>query len=78
MGPQLYPSHMTCDHPEKFLMAEFIREQVLINTREEVPHSVAVSIDKIEDIPSKKKSKENSRTGILATICVEKKVRKEF
>ena len=48
LGPQLYPSHMTCDHPEKFLMAEFIREQVLVNTREEVPHSVAVSIDKIE------------------------------
>ena len=76
LGPQLYPSHMTCDHPEKFLMAEFIREQVLINTREEVPHSVAVSIDKIEEIPSKKKSKENARTGILATICVEKKSQK--
>jgi len=76
LGPQLYPSHMTCDHPEKFLMAEFIREQVLINTREEIPHSVAVSIDKIEDIPSRKKSKESPRTGILATICVEKKSQK--
>ena len=76
LGPQLYPSHMTCDHPEKFLMAEFIREQVLINTREEVPHSVAVSIDKIEDIPSKKKSNQNARIGILATICVEKKSQK--
>ena len=75
-GPQLYPSSMTCDHPEKFLMAEFIREQVLINTREEVPHSVAVSIDKIEDISLKKKSNQNSRTGILATICVEKKSQK--
>jgi len=75
-GPQLYPSHMTFDHPERFLMAEFIREQVLKNTREEVPHSVAVSIDKIEDIPSKKTAKENSRTGIFATICVEKKSQK--
>ena len=76
LGPQLYPSYMTCDHPEKFLMAEFIREKVLINTREEVPHSVAVSIDKIEDITSKKKSNQNSKTGILATICVEKKSQK--
>jgi len=76
LGPQLYPSHMTCDHPEKFLMAEFIREQVLINTREEVPHSVAVSIDKIEDIPSKKGSNQNVRIGVLATICVEKKSQK--
>jgi len=75
-GPQLYPSDMTCDHPEKFLMAELIREQVLINTREEVPHSVAVSVDKLEEILSKKKSKENSRIGILATICVEKKSQK--
>ncbi len=75
-GPQLYPSHMNCDHPEKFLMAELIREQVLINTREEVPHSVAVSIDKIEDIPSKKKSNQKLRIGILATICVEKKSQK--
>ena len=58
------------------MIAEFIREQVLINTREEVPHSVAVSIDKIEDIPSKKKSEQKSRTGILATICVEKKSQK--
>ena len=75
-GPQLYPSDMNCDHPEKFLIAEFIREQVLINTREEVPHSVAVSIDKIEDITSKKKSEQKARTGILATICVEKKSQK--
>ncbi len=75
-GPQLYPSDMNCDHPEKFLIAEFIREQVLINTREEVPHSVAVSIDKMEDITSKKKSEQKTRTGILATICVEKKSQK--
>ncbi len=76
LGPQLYPSHMTCDHPETFLIAEFIREQVLIHTREEVPHSVAVHIDKIEEIPSKKKSIQKSRVGILATICVEKKSQK--
>ena len=75
LGPQLYPSDMICDHPEKFLMAEFIREQVLKNTREEIPHSVAVSIDRVEDIPSKDKSKK-SNTGILATIAVEKKSQK--
>ena len=75
LGPQLYPSDMICDHPEKFLMAEFIREQVLKNTREEIPHSVAVSIDRVEDIPSKDKSKK-SNIGILATIAVEKKSQK--
>ena len=39
-------------------------------------HTVTEYLDKIEDIPSKKKSKEKARTGILATICVEKKSQK--
>ena len=76
LGPQLYPSDMNCDHPEQFLMAEFIREQVLINTREEVPHSVAVSIDRVEELSLNKRSNQNIRTGILATICVETKSQK--
>ena len=69
---------MNCDHPEKFLIAEFIREQVLINTREEVPHSVAVSIDKIEDIPSKKNLNRNQELEFLQLFVLRKKVRKEF
>ena len=77
-GPQLYPSDMNCDHPEKFLIAEFIREQVLINTREEVPHSVAVSIDKIEDITSKKNLNRNQELEFLQLFVLRKKVRKEF
>ena len=44
-GPQYYPSDMITDHPERFLIAEIIREKVLQNTEEEVPHSVAVVID---------------------------------
>ena len=54
-GPQYYPSDMITDHPEKFLIAEIIREKVLINTEEEVPHSVAVVIDMLrpnEDNPN--------------------------
>ena len=73
-GPQLYPSDMVSDQPERLLMGELIREQVLLNTREEVPHSVAVSIDRIEDIPAKGKG--NGRTAVLATVLVERKSQK--
>ena len=73
-GPQLYPADMVSDQPERLLMGELIREQVLLNTREEVPHSVAVSIDRIEDIPAKGKG--NGRTAVLATVLVERKSQK--
>ena len=45
---QYYPSDMISDYPETFLMSEIIREKVLLNTEEEVPHSVAVVIENIE------------------------------
>ena len=73
-GPQLYPSDMVSDQPERLLMGELIREQVLLNTREEVPHSVAVSIDRIEEMPAK--GKRNGRTAVLATVLVERKSQK--
>lgn len=46
-GIQYYPEDMVCDYPEQFIMAEIIREKVLNLTEEEVPHSVAVVIEKI-------------------------------
>ena len=73
-GPQLYPSDMVSDQPERLLMGELIREQVLLNTREEVPHSVAVSIDRIEEMPAKGKG--HGRTAVLATVLVERKSQK--
>src|SRR5690625_102609 len=47
-GPQYYPDDQVTDHPERFIIAEFIREKVLQLTREEIPHSVAVHIDTME------------------------------
>ena len=73
-GPQLYPADMVSDQPERLLMGELIREQVLLNTREEVPHSVAVSIDRIEEVPAKGKG--SGRTAVLATVLVERKSQK--
>ncbi len=45
---QYYPTDMISDYPEEFMIAEIIREKVLINTSEEIPHSIAVVIEKIE------------------------------
>jgi GTP-binding protein Era len=67
-GPHLYPPDAVSDQPETLLLAELIREQVLLHTREEVPHSVAVAIDRIvEDGP---------RTAVLATVLVERSSQK--
>ncbi len=42
---QYYPSDMISDYSEDFMMAEIIREKVLLNTEQEVPHSIAVVIE---------------------------------
>ncbi|MBX5436520.1 MAG: GTPase Era [Alicyclobacillaceae bacterium] len=47
-GPKYYPDGVVTDHPERFIIAEFIREKVLLLTREEVPHSVMVDVEQLE------------------------------
>src|SRR5690625_841145 len=51
-GPKYYPDDQLTDHPERFIIAELIREKVLQLTREEIPHSITVVIDNIEKRPS--------------------------
>ncbi len=77
VGPCFYPSNVMSDQPEKILLAELVREQVLLHTKEEVPHSVAVKIDRIEEVPiKKKKGSDTNRTAVLATVFVERKSQK--
>lgn len=66
-GPQFYPSEYVTDHPERFIISELIREKVLHLTHEEVPHSVAVVIDKIE-----KSQDGKDLIEVMATIVVER------
>jgi GTPase len=47
-GPLYYPSGQASDQPEHVLVAELIREQVLVRARQEVPHSVEVQVEEIE------------------------------
>ena len=65
-GFQYFPADQITDHPERFLVSEMIREKVLLLTREEVPHSVAVVVD------SMKRDEETDKVHIRATIMVER------
>lgn len=64
VGPMYYPEDQVLDLPERFVVAEIIREKVLLKTKEEIPHSVAVTIESF-----KEKSK---MIEINATIIVER------
>lgn len=63
-GPYYYPPDLVTDQPERFIMGELIREQVLLLTREEIPHSVAILIERVIESPQ--------ITQIFATIYVER------
>lgn len=68
LGPYYYPPELVSDQPEKLVMAELIREQILRETRQEVPHSVAITIDEVIEEPK--------LTKIRATIHVERSSQK--
>ena len=72
-GPKFYDEDTVCDQPLNNLLSDLVREQVLIHTREEVPHSVAVKIEKIREI---KRNNGKDFTAILSTIIVERKSQK--
>lgn len=48
-GPMYYPEDEVTDQPERFIMAELIREKVLQLTRDEIPHSIAVVIEEVHE-----------------------------
>jgi GTPase len=48
-GPMYYPEDEVTDQPERFIMAELVREKVLHLTRDEVPHSIAVVVESVEE-----------------------------
>ena len=48
-GERLYPEDFLTDQPERFFVAEMVREQILRHTREEIPYSTAVIIDSFKE-----------------------------
>jgi GTPase len=65
-GPQYYPADQVTDHPERFIVSELIREKALHLTREEIPHSLAVVIDKME------RREDKDLIHVMATVIVER------
>jgi GTP-binding protein Era len=68
-GPQYYPEDMVTDQPERFIIAEFIREKILHLTREEIPHSVAIEVEQLQ-------RRESGAVYVGASIYVERESQK--
>lgn len=63
-----FPPDQFTDQPERFLAGEIIREKAILETREEIPHALAVLIDSFEETPK--------LIHIRASICVEREGQK--
>jgi len=67
-GPKYFPEDQTTDQPARFMAAEIIRERVLFDTKEEVPHATSVIVEQFEEGPK--------LTRIAATIYCEREGQK--
>ena len=48
-GPTYYPDSQMTDQPERFVVSEMVREKIILMTRQELPHSTAVAIERFEE-----------------------------
>jgi GTP-binding protein Era len=69
-GPRYFPPGFITDQPERYLAAELIREQVLTLARQEVPHAVAVFVDRWEE--------RKDLVRIAATVVVDREGQKRI
>ena len=67
-GPQFFPREQVTDKDNVFVISELIREKILYLTKQEIPHSVAVYVEKIEE--------KKDKYDIYATIVVERDTQK--
>jgi GTP-binding protein Era len=68
-GPRYFPSDQLTDQPERFLIAELVREQIFTQTEQEVPYQTAVMVERMEDT-------DNGLLRVEATIYVERESQK--
>lgn len=64
-GPQYFPEDMITDQPERLIIADIVREKILLKTRDEVPHAIAVDVDEM-------KTRDDGMTYVRATIYCER------
>jgi GTP-binding protein Era len=62
-GPLYYPEEVRTDQPPELALAELVREQALVRTRDEVPHSIDVKVEELEQRPG--------LTAVRAVLWVE-------
>ena len=70
-GPKYFPDDMITDQPERLLVAEIIREKLLLSLRDEVPHSIAVYTEEM-------KQRSKDKVYIRATVFVERDSQKRI
>lgn len=68
-GPMYYPEDAVTDQPKEIVIAEMIREKILLATRDEVPHSIAVTVEDIS-------RQEDGKLHVSAAIYVERQSQK--
>jgi GTP-binding protein Era len=71
-GERYYPKDQYTDQPMRFMVAELIRERILVTTGEEVPYAAAVVIERYEEPQPSSKTNKNSLTRIAAAIYCER------
>ncbi len=71
-GPQYYPDDLVTDQPERFIVAEMVREKIMRTTSEEIPYGIGVKVDTFTEKPEK------NLVVIQATIHVERDSHKKI
>lgn len=64
-GPQYFPDDMITDQPERLIISDIVREKILLATRDEIPHAIAVDVDEM-------KTREDGTIYVRATIYCER------
>lgn len=64
-GPKYFPDDMITDQPERLIISDIVREKILLQTHDEIPHAIAVDVDEM-------KTREDGTTYVRATIYVER------
>ncbi len=71
-GPHYYPDGVVSDQPESFLAAELLREKLLAVTRDELPHSIAVTTEEVEE----RETKQGPLLALRLVVRVERESQK--
>lgn len=73
-GPELYPGGQLSDEPEETLVAEFVREAALERVRDELPHSIAVTVE--EMVPRDERPDDNPLVDVRVNLFIERESQK--